>query len=306
MADVGIDTSKEWIDVSVDSGNPKRVERETEALDRAMAELPAGSRIVLEATGRYHRLVVERAQLAGHQVKVVDPYAFSMYMKSLNPRGTNDKLAAKALSRFAAKEWDRLRDYYAVPKKLQRLRDLLTLRQAQVEARVALDQAMSEIDKMPASSKAIITCIERAIKDLDLKIFALVHNDPLYEEFLRMDGVGPQTAPALVWLFRAFQFKTSDQVVAFVGLDIRVRQSGKYEGQRKLTKRGPSFIRRLLGNGAISLFRMKHYKPLFAKLAARGFKPSGIRVQLSRRMLRAAFALAVHGARFDRAKFYAP
>jgi Transposase IS116/IS110/IS902 family len=38
----------------------------------------------------------------------------------------------------------------------------------------------------------------------------------------------------------------TDQVVAYAGLDIEVKQSGKWKGQAKLSKRGSGRLRRIL------------------------------------------------------------
>lgn len=42
------------------------------------------------------------------------------------------------------------------------------------------------------------------------------------------------------------RFARMDQVVAYVGLDLEVKQSGKYTGQTKLSKRGSGRVRRIL------------------------------------------------------------
>ena len=42
------------------------------------------------------------------------------------------------------------------------------------------------------------------------------------------------------------RFQRVDQAVAYVGLDLQVRQSGKWQGQVKLSKRGSGRVRRVL------------------------------------------------------------
>ncbi len=305
MAEVGCDVASEWVDIAVD-GKVSRVARTQADLDGAFSQLPAHSRILMEPTGRYHRLVVERAKKADHDVKLVDPYAFSLYRRSLNSRACTDKISALALARYAGKEWDHVPEHKPLPKDLQRLKDLLQLRETQTNLRVALQQAITEVKAVPGSSKRALKALERSVKDLDLAIFAIAKKDPLYDHFIEMDGIGPVCAPMLVWLFRAFRFVNSDQVVAFAGLDVRVRESGKYRGQRKLTKRGLPLIRHLLCCAASSLRVIAHFKPLFAKHHAKGIKAKGVNVILARRILRAAFEIASKQARYSREKFYTP
>ncbi len=64
-------------------------------------------------------------------------------------------------------------------------------------------------------------------------------------------GVGPLTALALVALSHRGQFASADAFIAFMGMDIRVRQSGQWRGRCKLTKQGDPEVRRLLFNAAM-------------------------------------------------------
>lgn len=305
MTNIGNDVALEWVDFGV-NGKVTRIKRTQQDLVHAFNKYPKGSRVLLEPTGRYHRLVVECARKAGHEVKLVDPYAFSLYRRSLSPRASTDKICALLLARFAEKEWERVPEYKPLSKCLQRLKDLLEMRETQTQIRVALEQSMAEAKGLPSSSKRALRGLEQAVRDIELQIFTIVKSDPLFAEFKAMDGVGDLNAAALVWLFRAFSFANSDQVVAFVGLDVRVRESGKFIGQRKLTKRGPRLMRRLLYCAANSLRRTEHFKPLFAKFHAKGIRTRGVNSIVSRRILRAAFQIACNGARYDRAKFYTP
>jgi len=305
MANVGCDTSKDWVDIAFD-GNVVRWERKKEVLEQGFAGLPAGSRVLIEPTGRYHRIVVQCAKAAGHDVRLVDPYAFSLYKRSFKPRASTDKICALALARYAEKEWDIVRQSCEMPKHLRRLKDLLELREKQTALRVAWKQSMDDIGNVPAAAKAAVKSMERSIKRIDDAIYAIVKKDPLYEEFLKIDGIGPVCAPCLVWLFRAFKFEHPDHAVSFVGLDVRVRESGKYAGRRMLTKRGPAFVRRLLACGAQSLRCIQHFKPLFARYQSRGKRVTETNVIVARKIVRTAFAVAYKGAQYERAKFFSP
>ena len=60
---------------------------------------------------------------------------------------------------------------------------------------------------------------------------------------------------ALVATWHRGAFSNVDPFIAFVGLDVRVRQSGRWQGRRKLTKSGDGEIRRLLFNAAMQARR---------------------------------------------------
>ena len=66
----------------------------------------------------------------------------------------------------------------------------------------------------------------------------------------------PEFGPKTVAVLRAelgdvARFGGSDQAVAYAGLDVTVRQSGKWRGQRKVSKRGSGAVRRALYMAAV-------------------------------------------------------
>ena len=60
----------------------------------------------------------------------------------------------------------------------------------------------------------------------------------------RTPWVGPLTALALVALYHRGEFVCADAFIAFMGMDVRVRESGQWRGRRKLTKKGDPEVRR--------------------------------------------------------------
>ena len=64
-------------------------------------------------------------------------------------------------------------------------------------------------------------------------------------------GIGPLSALALTATFHQGTCRSADALIAFMGMDVRVRQSGRWKGKRKLTKKGDPEVRRLLFNAAM-------------------------------------------------------
>ena len=56
-------------------------------------------------------------------------------------------------------------------------------------------------------------------------------------------------------------FSNVDALIAFLGLDVRVRQSGRWQGRRKLTEKGDGEIRRLLFNADMQARRNNLWEP---------------------------------------------
>lgn len=86
-------------------------------------------------------------------------------------------------------------------------------------------------------------------------------------------------------------FRHSDAFIAFIGLDVRLKESGLYSGRRKLTKQGDPEIRRLLHNAAMAAARTQRWKSVYQSYLARGLKKIEALTILARKLARIAFAL---------------
>jgi transposase len=96
-------------------------------------------------------------------------------------------------------------------------------------------------------------------------------------------------------------------VVAYAGLDVTVRESGKWKGQRKLSKRGSGALRRGLYMAAFGCLRAKHsaFRAYYEALVARGVKGRRALIAVMRKMLVVAYHLLKSGERYDPTKVWA-
>ncbi|SDG32161.1 transposase, partial [Phytopseudomonas seleniipraecipitans] len=86
-------------------------------------------------------------------------------------------------------------------------------------------------------------------------------------------------------------FRNSDAFIAFLGLDVRMKESGRYCGQRKITKQGDPEIRRLLHNAAMAAARTQRWQEVYQGYLKRGLKRTEALTILARKLARIAFAL---------------
>jgi transposase len=85
------------------------------------------------------------------------------------------------------------------------------------------------------------------LKHLQHEIEALLDQDPKVKGMRGLPEFGVMTVAVLrAELGDLDRFARIDQVVAYVGLDLQVKQSGKYQGQTNLSKRGSGRVRRIL------------------------------------------------------------
>src|SRR5260221_5346111 len=106
-----------------------------------------------------------------------------------------------------------------------------------------------------------------------------------------MFGV-PELRPTTVAVLRAelrahARYTRIDQVVAYVGLDLQVKQSGKWKGQTKLSKRGSGRVRRILYLAALRSIHLEAspFGAYYQRLVARGMKKGMALVAVMRKML---------------------
>lgn len=291
MMVVGVDVSKSEL-VYAMGDRVAKVKNEPLALEKWVATLPEGTLVGLEATGRYHRSALKVLHEAKVQAYLLNPMRVSRYIKAMSPTVKTDKKDAQMIARYVEREHDLLVPFKMPSEDLQELKDLLSYRETVMDKQVALRQSFSEQSFSLTTSTTLEDAFEKHLKEVDRKIGQIAKKRPLYKRFLTISGVGPLSASALVWLFEAHQFNSSDQAVAYVGLDVSVRQSGRYEGKTKLTNRGPAFIRTFLHNGANSLRNIPELKPLFTHHEAKGLAPTAVNLLIARKFIRIAYALA--------------
>jgi hypothetical protein len=85
------------------------------------------------------------------------------------------------------------------------------------------------------------------LEHIDEEIEHLLSHDPGAKGLQMVPEFGTQTVAVLrAELGEVARFQRLDQVVAYAGMDIEIKQSGKWQGKAKLSKRGSGLVRRML------------------------------------------------------------
>jgi transposase len=129
------------------------------------------------------------------------------------------------------------------------------------------------------------------------------------DEGARGLGSVPEFGPKTVAVLRAelgdvVRFQRTDQVVAYAGLDIEVKQSGKWKGQSKLSKRGSGRLRRILYLAVTRSIRLpgSAFGAYYRRLVAQGKKKRDAMMAVMRKMLIVAYRLLRTGEMYDPTK----
>ena len=180
--------------------------------------------------------------------------------------------------------------------------ELIRRRAVIVGVKTKLRQSVGSLPVVARELKTALSKLDALIAKLEAQIEALFKNCPAWQEkrqrLQTIVGVGPLTSAALVATLERGEFKSADAFVAFIGLDLKVRDSGTKRGRRKLTKKGDGEIRRLLYNAAMAASSTAAWRPLYEACLARGLEEVQALVVLARRIARTAWSLAKHGTTF--------
>ena len=260
-------------------------------IKRWLESLSGPVRIAIEPTSNYHLAFIEEALVLGHQVYLINARHLAHYRHAVNVRSKTDPKDAWLLARYLEHEATHLRPYQPQDRNAQRLWTLIKRRATVVQSRQQLQQSFRGID---LSIQALMSQFQQVLKRLDQQIIALIgalgwRSD--YQRCLSIPGIGPSNAAALVATYHRGAFSGSDAFVAFMGLDIRKRESGLFKGKSKLTKCGESEVRRLLFCASHSARNHQRFAEYYHRQLEKGMCKIAARVALARKLARIAYTL---------------
>lgn len=247
--------------------------------------------IAIEPTSHYHLAMVEETQALGYDVYLVNPRQLVHYREAINIRNKTDPLDAWLLARYLEHEGGQLRLFQPRDPRAQQMWRLILRRATVIKSRQQLRQSF---DGVQVSIKGLLTQFQQLLARMDRQIITLIRElgwQPDYQRCLSIPGIGPGNASALVAAYHRGAFAGGDAFVSYLGLDVRIRESGFFKGKRKLTKRGEPELRRLLfcaSHGARTYHRFAEY---YQKQLDKGLCKIAARVVLTRKLARIAFAL---------------
>lgn len=131
------------------------------------------------------------------------------------------------------------------------------------------------------------------IAELEHEMETTLHRIPYSRKLLAIKGLGIVTVAGLIGEVGDFtKFTTQSEIAKLAGLDLYEISSGKRQGQRRISKRGRSLLRKILYYAAMQTIRkngiMHDY---YQKLIGRGTKSMMALVAVSRKLLRIIFAI---------------
>lgn len=267
---VGIDVAKAKIDVAILTEEsetktkqfPNQTEEDMERLVTWLGEngVQKDSPIVVESTGSYHWLTCILLSEQGYRVHLINPLITKRYEKSSVRGGKSDTIDAKRLAEigiiekdlplfFDSRESLSSKKYHSLYAKVKKVNQQLT--RAYKEAvesaeNIGVSLNLSSLEECLSQIKETLRVLKEIIED---------NASERAKEMAEIPGVSKFQASVLCNALEGRIFENKNQLIAFFGLDVKVRQSGAWRGREKLSKRGNSFYRLVLFQLGWSLSR---------------------------------------------------
>jgi transposase len=248
---VGIDVSKDWLDVHVLEGFTHRCEN-TEVglrdLVQRLVDLDV-ERIVLEATGGYERLAVAELAAAGLPIVMVNPRQVRDFAKALGKLAKTDRIDAEVLARFAQAVRPELRPQLSESQ--QKLRETLARRSQLIGMRTMESNRLKQAHtkRIRADVESVLAFLDKRLEAIDKDLDQLIKDSQAWQEktdlLKSVPGIGDQTARTLLAELSELGTSSRQQIAALVGVAPMNRDSGTMRG-RRTTIGGRAAVRRTL------------------------------------------------------------
>lgn len=273
-------------------------------------------RITMEATGVYYEELALRLfdDHSEYHLSVMLPSKSQKLIEGMGNRSKTDRVDAGALAECGAERrldaWKGIPPYWRKLRKITRTREELQNQKTRLENQIhAMKRSWGDSDQ---ALEALQACLKMAKEQVDiLTRQARTHlreDKEVWEQvkdLKTIPGIGMVTIAAILAETNGFrEFVNIGQLISFSGYDVKLRESGKWKGQSRISKQGNSHIRRAMYMPAMSASGRKTgpIRAFYDRLAARtGEKGTKMKAQvaLQKKLLTYMFVLWTKKEQFD-------
>jgi transposase len=298
---VGVDVSKDQLDVAVGTGGPAWTVTNDEAgIVTLLEDLSARSceLVVLEATGGFEVAVTTAMAAAGLPVVVINPRQARDFARATGQLAKTDRLDARILAFFA----ERVRpEPRPLPTDAARLLDALLTRRRQLIAMILAER--NRLGFAPAPLKKPIEkhirWLQRELENVDSDLGTTIQSSPVWRArevlFQSVPGIGPVVSRTLIAELPELGYLNRKQITALVGLAPLANESGKHKG-RRMVFGGRASVREALYMAALVASRRNPtIRTFYQRLRDSGKPPKVALTACMRKLLTTLNAMARTG-----------
>jgi transposase len=279
---VGIDISKDTLDVCIDPGaEALHVAYDHKGIEAICQRLKTESPtlIVVEATGGLEMRLASELAALGLNIAVINPRQARDFAKATGQLAKTDRVDAAMLAAFAKAIRPQVRalkdaETRALDDLVSRRRQLIAMR---VQETLRLGTAASK--PMQKSLNAHIVWLDKRITEIDTDLTQRLRNSDVWrakDDLLRgIPGVGVVTTQTLLAKCPELGSLNRREIAALIGVAPLANDSGKHRGKRFVWG-GRADVRTVLYMAAISAIRCNTNIKAFAERLKQSGKPAKV------------------------------
>ena len=231
----------------------------------------------MEATGIYYESLAYFLFEKEHVVHVLLPNKAKKFAESLNIKSKTDKIDSKMLGRMGV---ERVLEKWVLSSKIYRwLRTLSRERQQLVKERTRIKNQLHAEEHKGNPIKTTIRRMKNHIKYLDKQINSIekeletvvLKDDYISEKVKKITtvpGLAFKTVVGIIAETQGFvNISSVRQLNSYAGYDISIKESGKWKGKSRISKKGNSHIRQIMYMPSLSAIQHSEtYKSFYERL----------------------------------------
>ncbi|EGD0985812.1 IS110 family transposase [Salmonella enterica subsp. enterica serovar Bareilly] len=292
MYQLGIDLSKKTLDICLMREGvrgrlkTKKVKNDfkavhiiTEWLEHHNCAL-SDAYIIMEATGVYHELLATGLHLAGVKVSLANPHRTREFARGMDILTKTDKVDAWMLACYGAlkqpEAWTPPSEEIRHLSALLKRRDLLVSDATREKNRLEKYRATHTPEAIVISAESMLTRLNDELAKIELMLKQHIEKHIVLKEDYKLltsiKSVGPQLGLNMLVILRSHDFRTAEQVAAFLGgAPVEKRSGTSVRGRSRMSKIGPPEIRAKLYLAALCGLRFNiAMKSIYERLCLNG------------------------------------
>jgi transposase len=287
MFGIGIDVSKATLDVAVHGEQFRQFSNDKRGFVRLIRWLKTWpiKQVVLEASGGYERAALDVLHAAGLPMVRINPARARRFAQGTGRAAKTDRLDATVLAQMA--HLLPLTRYVPPAPWQQRLAEFAQCRRHLVQMRVSEMQRLRRLvdPDLIAMKQRYIAQLSDDLKQLDKAIAEQLEGQPGWKNIGALKGVGPILISTLASELPELGSLGSKAIASLVGLAPMNRESGTWQGQRRISG-GRAVVREALYMAALTAIRYEpRLRTFYAGLKAKGKASKVALVAVMRKML---------------------
>lgn len=287
MFGIGIDVSKATLDVAVHGEQFRQFSNDKRGFVRLIRWLKTWpiKQVVLEASGGYERAALDVLHAAGLPMVRINPARARRFAQGTGRAAKTDRLDATVLAQMA--HLLPLTRYVPPAPWQQRLAEFAQCRRHLVQMRVSEMQRLRRLvdPDLIAMKQRHIAQLSDDLKQLDKAIAEQLEGQPGWKNIGALKGVGPILISTLACELPELGSLGSKAIASLVGLAPMNRESGSWQGQRRISG-GRAVVREALYMAALTAIRYEpRLRAFYAGLKAKGKASKVALVAVMRKML---------------------